>query len=228
MKKREGENSSLCFMVLYLVPSNKAEEYIPPPFKVVNILPGYTTGGFYISSNLEDPEKVNEFALLPAYTQYEGKRGFYYNPLNISKTLLPLQPADSYTSILKKIGDFFHFEASYNNRQVISLNLQPKLKKIPIKINYPFLVVKGNGIVFYRLNCISNFTFTSSDIEIPRESPLYEYPFKLKVLSGMWECNNRVSINEPVPILGKKLSVQFRSGMYGKRANSFRRERVKI
>ncbi len=224
MKKREGENSSLCFMVLYLVPSNKAEEYIPPPFKVVNILPGYTTGGFYISSNLEEPEKVNEFALLPAYTQYEGKRGFYYSPLNISKTLLPLQPADSYASILKKIGGFFHFEASYNNRQVISLNLQPKLKKMPIKINYPFLVVKGNGIVFYRLNCTSNFTFTSSDIEIPRESPFYEYPFKLKLLSGMWECNNRVSINEPVPILGKRLSVQFRNGICGKRANSFRKE----
>ena len=72
-------------MVLYLVPSNKAEEYIPPPFKVVNILPGYTTGGFYISCSLENNEDVNEFALLPAYTQYEGKRGFYYSPLNISK-----------------------------------------------------------------------------------------------------------------------------------------------
>ena len=55
--------------------------------------------------------------------------------------------------------------------------------------------------MFYRLNCTSNFTFTSSDIEIPRESPFYEYPFKLKILSGMWESNNRVSINEPVPIL---------------------------
>ena len=78
--------------------------------------------------------------------------------------------------------------------------------------------------MFYRLNCTSNFTFTSSDIEIPRESPFYEYPFKLKILSGMWESNNRVSINEPVPILGKRLAVQLRNGIYGKRVNSFRKD----
>lgn len=224
MKKREGKNSSLCFMVLYLVPSNKAEEYIPPPFKVVNILPGYTTGGFYISCSMENNEDVNEFALLPAYTQYEGKRGFYYSPLNISKKLWPSQINDSCSFLLKKMGNSYSFKASVDNRQAINLIAQPKLKKIPVKINYPFLIVKGNGIVFYRLNCTSNFTFTSTDIEIPRESPFYEYPFKVKILSGMWECNNRVSINEPVPILGKRLAVQLRNGIYGKRANSFRKE----
>jgi hypothetical protein len=124
------------------------------------------------------------------------------------------------------MGNSYSFKASVDNRQVINLIAQPKLKKIPVKINYPFLVVKGNGIVFYRLNCTSNFTFTSTDIEIPRESPFYEYPFKVKILSGMWESNNRVSINEPVPILGKRLAVQLRNGIYGKRVNSFRKEGV--
>ena len=36
------------------------------------------------------------------------------------------------------MGNSYSFKASIDSRQVINLIAQPKLKKIPVKINYPF------------------------------------------------------------------------------------------
>lgn len=222
MKDRgQTDSRSLSFIILYLIPSIKAVEYIPPPLKVVNILPGYTAGGFYISCNLKESERVTEFACLPAYTQYEKKRGFFYNSLTASKNLSPLQENNDCTPLIKRRNNSFHFEATSGGRQIINLDLKPRLMKIPLKINYPFLMVKGSGLVFYRLNCTSNFSFSTSAIEIPEDSPFNKYPFKLKIFSGMWE-NCEVLVNESVPILGKRVATQLGSGIYGKRANSFK------
>lgn len=222
MKDRgQTDSRSLSFIILYLIPSIKAEEYIPHPLKVVNILPGYTAGGFYISCNLKESERATEFACLPAYTQYEKKRGFFYNPLTASKNLWPLQDSNDCTPLIKRRNNSFHFEAVSDGRQIISLDLRPRLRKIPLKINYPFLMVKGSGLVFYRLNCTSNFIFSTSDVEIPHDSPFNGFPFKLKVLSCIWE-NNEVLVNESIPILGKRVATQLGSGIYGKRVNSLR------
>ncbi|MBI5181498.1 MAG: hypothetical protein HZA06_01140 [Nitrospirae bacterium] len=222
MKDRgQTDNNSLSFIILYLIPSIKAVEYIPPPLKVVNVLPGYTAGGFYISCNLKDSERVTEFACLPAYTQYEKKRGFFYNPLAASKNLWPLQDSNDCDLLVKRRKNSFHFEAVSEGRRIISLDLRPRLMKIPLKINYPFLMIKGSGLVFYRLNCTSNFSISTSDVDIPEGSPFNEYPFKMKILSGVWE-NCEVLVNESVPILGKRVRTQLRDGIYGRRANSFK------
>lgn len=219
--KGQANNNSLSFIILYLIPSNKAKEHIPSPLKVVNFLPGYTAGGFYISCSLKDSKRVREFACLPAYTQYEKKRGFFYNPLSASKNLWPHQHSNDCSLFIRKMNGFFHFEAALEGRRIISLDLRPRLMKIPLKINYPFLMVKESGLVFYRLNCTSNFSISTSDVDIPEGSPFNEYPFKMKILSGMWE-NCEVLVNESVPILGKRVATQLGSGIYGRKANNFR------
>ena len=180
---------SLSMTILYLVPVKKVKERIPEPLKVSEVVPGYTLGGIYAARYGRGKDVLSEFGLLPAYVQFGDKKGFFTEHFCMDNT----PAAEGCSGGQFKWGGntkLITLEVASMGSAIISIRMRPLVSNIPFTGTLPFLCLKGTNVVYLQNHLISRIGISLSDVDMPAESPLKNFPFGPKLITVFWDTSN--------------------------------------
>ena len=181
---------NLCIMIFYLMPVGDMRQGLNPSLKIIEFLPGMTIGGLYAARyGRSADESISEFALLRAYAEYRGRKGFLLEHFMGDKNGVGEGCGKGLFSwdIDKNTIDL---EVADVNGPVAGVRVRPLIKDVPFQANFPFLCMKGENVVFTQNHFISKLSISSTTVRIPDGSPLKDAPLKIKLLSSFWETSN--------------------------------------
>jgi hypothetical protein len=182
---------SLSMTILYLVPVKKVKERIPEPLKVSEVVPGYTLGGLYAARYGRGKDMVSEFGLMPAYVQFGDKKGYFTE--NFCMDNKPVGEGCSCGSF--KWGGsekLITLEVGSKGSGLASIRMRPLISNIPFTGTLPFLCLKGTNVVYLQNHLISRIGISLSDVDMPADSPLKDFPFGPKLITVFWDTSNVV------------------------------------
>lgn len=182
---------SLSMTILYLVPVKKVKERIPELLKVSEVVPGFTLGGLYAARYGRGKDMMSEFGLMPAYVQFGDKKGFFTDHFCMDN-----KPAGDGCSC----GQFkwggsdklITLEVGSRGSGLASIRMRPLISNIPFTGTLPFLCLKGTNVVYLQNHLISRIGISLSDVEVPGDSPLKDFPFGPKLITVFWDTSNIV------------------------------------
>ncbi|MEK6693020.1 MAG: hypothetical protein AABY44_06300 [Nitrospirota bacterium] len=215
------------FLILYLTPSKAVSPAISEPFRVVEVLPDYTLGGYFAALYHTDHDTLSpayndsgqgpgtslEFRIITALTRCPApdgtgrckeKKGFY---------LSPVAPVKGSELVWEHRRNGIYLCGREGIPPCISLDITPITPKIPIRFHLTFIEPRGEGVVFERVLPATKPAISYSSIKIPSSSPLSELPFKSKIFSVIFSLE-QVIVEEPKSIKGKVLK-ELKTGVYG-------------
>jgi hypothetical protein len=186
---------SLSMTILYLVPVKKVKDRIPEPLKVSEVVPGYTLGGIYAARYGRGKDVMSEFGLMPAYVQFGDKKGYFTDHFCMDN-----KPAcESRSSGQFKWGGsdrLITLDVASHGCGLIRIRMRPLVSNIPFTGTLPFLCLKGTNVVYLQNHLISRIGISLSDVDMPAESPLKNFPFGPKLITVFWDTSN-VIYKEP-------------------------------
>jgi len=191
-------------MIFYLVPSRRAEELVPSPLEVSEVIPGATLGGLYAALyRTGDFGPLSEFSAFPALVRYGKRRGFYVPFSMVESRDDP--PGNRGAWGLRKECASFEWreeEARYGlnvlcgRQKIVSVDLSAHRLTLPLRISFPFFHVRSRGVISYHADYAARVHLSSSSVEIPAESPLSEYGLKRKLITTLWE-STKILLHPP-------------------------------
>ncbi len=203
LRKPYWRTRGFCMTVLYLVPAGRVRAAVPHPLEISEVAPGLTVGGIY-AARYGGPgkEATSEFGLLPAYVSYGGRKGFYMRDFRADSDD-QRQCGRHMPGAERAISEFnwetgdrlIDLEVSSGGAPVINIRMRPIIGA-PISAAFPILCVKGTSVVSLKNHYAGGLDISASTVSIPHESPLYGFPFKVKLISTVWDASNIV-LSEP-------------------------------
>jgi len=193
-----------CMTVLYLVPTRQVRGLIPSPLEIYEVMPGMTVGGIYAARHGKPGEpSSSEFGLLPASVSYGGRKGFYMHNFCVDSEDTKPCGRRAFTTD-KAVSDFswditdksINLDVFSGGNPVVNVRMHPIISKTPLTASFPILCVKGNNVVFLRNNYAASIGISTSTVTVPSGSPLSGFPFKIKLISTMWDASN-IILKEP-------------------------------
>ncbi len=197
--------SGYCMMIFYLVSSRRAEELVPSPLEVSEVVPGATLGGLYAALyQTGDCGPLSEFSAFPALVRYGKRRGFYV-PFSMAESRGDDLPGyGGAWGLHKKCASFewckedarYRLNVLCGTQKIVSVDLSSHRLTLPLRISFPFFHVRSRGVISYHADYAARVHLSSSSVEIPAESPLTAYGLKRKIITTLWE-STKILLHPP-------------------------------
>ncbi|NOY53609.1 MAG: acetoacetate decarboxylase family protein [Deltaproteobacteria bacterium] len=196
--------SGYCIMIFYLVPARRAEELVPSPLEVSEVVPGATLGGLYAALyQTGEVGPFSEFSAFPALVRYGKRRGFYA-PFSMVESLDDLPGYRGAWGLRKECASFewredgghYGLDVLCGTQKIVSIQLSSHRLTLPIRVSFPFFHVRSRGVVSYHADYAARVHLSSSSVDIPAESPLTEYGLKRKLMTTLWE-STKILLHPP-------------------------------
>jgi len=193
-----------CMMIFYLVSSRQAAELVPSPLEVSEVVPGATLGGLYAALyQTGDFGTLSEFSAFPALVRYKKRRGFFV-PFSMVESRDDLPGYKGAWGLRKECASFewqetkdhYHLNVLCGTQRIVSIDLNTRRLTLPIRISFPFFHVRSRGVISYHADYAARVHLSSSNVDIPPESPLTEYGLKRKVMTTLWE-STKILLHPP-------------------------------
>lgn len=196
--------SGFCVMVFYLVSTKRMSSFVPGPLEVAQVLPGVTLGGLYAASYQSgDFGAVNELSAFPALARYRNKKGFYV-PCSMVESRQGFSGHRGAWGLKNQKASFqwsqeqsrYVLKVNCDGVEILELHLSTRRIALPLRISFPFIYVRGNGVVSYRADYAAKVYLSTSTVVVPEGSPFRTYGLKYKLITTLWE-SARIVIHPP-------------------------------
>lgn len=195
-KRPPFDINNLCITVFYLVPSSRVREELPEPLKIIEVLPGMTIGGVYAARYAKAGGAcAGEFGMFESFAEHEGRKGFFMPRVMKDCGTSGGSVADAHI-VWRVEGSRVTVSIMSGGRALATLKMRPLIGSLTVNASFPFFCTKNGNVVFFQKHYIKKIGISATDLTIPKESPLRDNPFGLKVLSTFWDTAN-IIIKEP-------------------------------
>jgi hypothetical protein len=191
--------TGLCLAVLYLIPSKRVRPLIPPHIEIVEVLPGMTLGGIYAARFPQGDNVLNEFGVMSAYVRHESRKGYFLDHFCVDHSgsagscMIHDGPACGESDFTWEFsGNGISLDVTSGGESMVSVQMTPRLRRLPISSCFHFLCVKGQNVVFFKNRLATSIGLSTTTVTIPESSPLADLSLKYKLVSTYWEASNVV------------------------------------
>lgn len=204
-------------IILSLVRLESARRLVARPFDILEILPGFTLGGWFCARFAAPGSDRVEIGRILAIGAFEEKRGFLLEPVTGGKGKPSARWAwNGGASTISVEGD---------GSSWIEMRVTARIPKVPIRMGFPFILAQGTGFPTSVVYQARQFDLATSRVVIPRESPLRSYPRGVKIATLCWQSatvfsedrldivrSERLAVPEPLCEATPRASIQYLRG----------------
>lgn len=190
-------------MALQWVDVEKARLFIPKELEIISLWPGKTLGGIYVSSyGLGSVMEYNELIVTSAIVSYAGKKGSWISHIYVDNPNSVAGGREIW-GLPKELAEFNWEEGqtscvlvTQGNRRLCSFSYSQPIWAWRMPISSQTLSASSANFLSFKSECEGRFGFTSSQLQIPVDSPFYSLNLSQPWLTISWEELNLV-VSQP-------------------------------
>ena len=196
---QENAPSNEMVIILSLVRLESARRLVARTFDILEILPGFTLGGWFCARFAAPGADRVEVGRIHAIGAFEEKRGFLLEPVTGGRGKASARwGSEAGASTICVEG---------NGSSWIEMRVTPRIPKVPIRTGFPFILARETAfpsIIVYQAH---QFDLATSRVVLPRESPLRSYPRGVKIVTLCWQSATVFSEDRLEMVRSERLAV---------------------
>lgn len=196
---QENAPSNEMAIILSLVRLESARRLVARTFEILEILPGFTLGGWFCARFSAPGGDRVEIGRMHAIGAFEEKRGFLLEPVTGGRGKPSARwVSEEGSSTICVEGEGLTW---------IEMRVTPRIRRVPIRMGFPFILARETGfpsIIVYQTH---QFELATSRVVVPRESPLRAYPHGLKIATLCWQSATVFSEDRLEMVRSERLAV---------------------